>query len=151
MYDVKQLKLNSGHEILCEVIQWPSEGQVEIVVRNCMQISPQKDASGTSYYVFNTWMHYQESSTDLLIINSDHIIAIANPGYALLNQYLAAAADMNLTGVERENKHRQEEREALAAITKSISTSKPLSKKTKVEPKDNDSDSPNNIISFPTR
>ena len=37
-FEFAQMKLVSGHEIVCEVIEWPNEDDFEIVTRNLLSV-----------------------------------------------------------------------------------------------------------------
>ena len=149
IYDIKQFKLNSGQEIVCEIIEWPVAPHVEIIVRNCMQISPATAPSnGQKYYVFNTWMHYVEGNDDLVVISSDHIVATVTPNHLLRNQYLRAVYDMHENFIDREAKYKEEERQ-LMTIAQALSAAGVDKIKKGVRPEEDDSDGGSNIIKFP--
>lgn len=148
IYDIKQFKLNSGQEIVCEIIEWPVAPHVEIIVRNCMQISPVTAPNEQKYYVFNTWMHYVEGNDDLVVISSDHIVATVTPNQLLLNQYLRAVYDMHENVIEREAKYKEEEKQ-LMTIAQALSAAGMNKIKKGVRPEEDDSDGGSNIIKFP--
>ena len=41
-YPLRQFKLSSGDEIVCEVIQWQNEEELELIVRKPMRIGSLK-------------------------------------------------------------------------------------------------------------
>ena len=88
MHDVKQFKLSDGEEVICDVIDWPENGEKEIVVRNAMKIALVVSSDNLeSYYTFKPWVQYIESADEYIIINSDHIIGTSNPNQYLLYQF----------------------------------------------------------------
>lgn len=103
--DVRQLKLASGEEILCEVVQWQEGDDYEILVRKAMRLIMMENGEGMKYYAFRPWMVYQESSDDLLIINSTHIVGLGFPTDSLMIQWHEAVADMQEMYVVRESEH----------------------------------------------
>lgn len=88
--EIKQFKLSSGEEIVCEVIEWPDvdEDVAEIVVRNIFKIvAIEQTVSGNRYYTFKPWMVFQDEPDMFQTINMNHIIGEANPSQKLLEQY----------------------------------------------------------------
>ena len=88
--EIKQFKLSSGEEIVCEVIEWPDvdEDMAEIVVRNIYKIiAIDQTVSGNRYYTFKPWMVFQDEPDMFQTINMNHIIGEANPSQKLLEQY----------------------------------------------------------------
>lgn len=88
--EIKQFKLSSGEEIVCEVIEWPDLGEdiADIVVRNIFKVvSIDQTVSGNRYYTFKPWMVFQDEPDMFQTINMNHIIGEANPSQKLLEQY----------------------------------------------------------------
>lgn len=105
--EVRQFKLANGEEILCEVIQWAEGEDFEILVRKAMRLIMMENGDGMKYYAFRPWMVYQESSEDLLIINSTHIVGLGYPTDSLLVQWQEAVADMEQMHLAREEEHNE--------------------------------------------
>lgn len=106
--DLRQLKLSSGEEIVCEVVQWSDQNiDLELVVRKAMRLVMQEtmDGSAIKYYSFRPWMVYQESADDLLIINANNVVGIAFPPETLIVQYMEAADEMIRQNNDREIEH----------------------------------------------
>lgn len=88
--EIKQFKLSSGEEIVCEVIEWPDvdEDVAEIVVRNIYKIiAIDQTVSGNRYYTFKPWMVFQDEPDMFQTININHVVGEANPSQKLLEQY----------------------------------------------------------------
>ena len=139
--NIKQFKMNNGNEVICEIIEWMSDDFKEVVVKNCMEIIKIQNTHET-YYVFRPWMHYIESNDDLMVLNSSHVIATANPNPGLLMQYFWAVKDAHLAAEERELAYRSETMHRLSEAAKQME--KLLAKRA-----GKDSAEPNNIIPFP--
>lgn len=141
MYEVKQFILNNGEEVLCEVIEWPEEGTKEIVIKNAMSIALSTNGRD-NYYTFKPWVHYVEGPREYIIVNTDHIIATANPNSLLLTQYQRAVADMHVTSKERDVEFYAQAKEGMKRMHEIINSLyiKDLS----------DSDLPSNVIKFPS-
>ena len=108
--DLRQLKLASGEEIVCEIFQWNDQNiDLEIVVRKAMRLVMQETMDGTAikYYSFRPWMVYQESQDDLLIINTNNVVGIAFPPETLIVQYMEAVDEMIRQNADREKEHRR--------------------------------------------
>lgn len=93
-YPLRQFKLSSGDEIVCEVIQWQNEDELELVVRKPMRIGFTEFIGGMKYYSFRPWMIYQETDTELMVLNANHVVGIAQPQETLVWQYNQAVKDM---------------------------------------------------------
>lgn len=88
--EIKQFKLSSGEEIVCEVLEWPDadEDIADIVVRNIYKIvAIDQTVSGNRYYTFKPWMVFQDEPDMFQTININHVIGEANPSQKLLEQY----------------------------------------------------------------
>jgi len=103
--ELRQFKLSSGEEIVCEIMHWNDEENLEIVVRKAMRLVMQQGDDGTKYYSFRPWMIYQESSEDILVLNTNTVVGIAWPPETLIVQYDEAVKDMNELNEVREREH----------------------------------------------
>lgn len=145
--NIKQFILTNGHEIICDVIEWTEKEFTEIVVRNCMEIISVVN-DNQKIYIFKPWMQYQESHSDLVVVNSDHIISTAIPNKYLIWQYEKAVMDMNETSTQRTyefKKERSERYQEMIAILNTISERENYSHTHDHD----DSDAKSNIIQFP--
>ena len=98
MDNIKQFKMTTGDEIICEVIEWSTEDNPDIVVRKALQIvCIDDDTKGVRYYNFKPWMTMQEGDDVFLCINSEHIIAEGNPTAMILKYFLDAVEVNNLS------------------------------------------------------
>lgn len=88
MNNIKQFKLSNGEEIICEVVQWPSEEESDIVVRNSFKIiTAGSRHEGITMYQLKPWMVYQDESDLFQLINGNHVVGEANPPLSLIVQY----------------------------------------------------------------
>ena len=76
--EYKQMRLQGGEELICEVIDWPdfqSEDSPEsVIIRNAFLIISAEDwQSSTRYYTFRPFMLYQERTDQLISLNFYHI------------------------------------------------------------------------------
>lgn len=93
MTEIKQFKLSSGEEIICDVVEWPDaeNEEVDLVVRNVFKIvSIDQTINGDRYYTFKPWMSFQDGDEMYQLINHGHVIGEANPSEKLLDHYITA-------------------------------------------------------------
>lgn len=87
-YEVKQFKLTNDDEIVCEVVEWPTEEEPSIVIRKAMKvISMENYREGARYYAFRPWLMFQDHKENLQILNSLHVVVEASPSKFLVDQY----------------------------------------------------------------
>jgi len=144
LYEIKQFKLTSGDEVICEVVQWNVGEETEIVVRKAMKLVMGETESGNyRYYSFRPWMVYQENLEDFIILNAAHIVGIAQPVDSILIQYEEALISMQ---------EMYESRNTQATITGNGDVNE-LTQRLRdhlksLEEENNDNDSDDNVIPF---
>lgn len=106
-YEVRQFKLASGEEIVCEIIQWNNEEELELVVRKAMKLVMGEMETGVRYYSFRPWMVYQENPDDFIVLNGNHVIGIGFPTDSLLKQYDEAVVEMDEMYKSREKEYKE--------------------------------------------
>ena len=146
MYNDKnfwQFKLNSGDEIICEVMEWPMGESKDMIIRNAMSLSFQWDDTGDQIYGLKPWFTMIENHEEYIVINTNHILGTSRPNGSFKKEYVDAVDEMHslakrrlLTLLRKTQADEQSFMEALEKLTKGLS-----------EP---DSDK-NNVIDFPTK
>lgn len=105
--EIRQFKLVNGDEVICEVVQWHDEEELELVVRKAMKLilteTVDPNMGAVRHYTFRPWMIYGEDDTQLYILNGNHVVGIGFPSEALLYQYDEAVKDMQSLARERED------------------------------------------------
>ncbi len=105
-YELRQFKLTNGDEILCEVVQWHNEEELELVIRKPMKLQYGDSKDGNvRYYAFRPWMVYGESPDELIILNGHHVVGICEPSPPLVYQWKEAVEDMTSLHEERMKEH----------------------------------------------
>ena len=105
--DVRQFKLASGDEIICEVIEWNDPYSTdatrpeEIIIRKSAKMVYMKSTTGFPFYTMRPYMVYQDSLTSVIALNSYHIVSIATPPDYLIMQWEEALEDMQSTHEDR--------------------------------------------------
>jgi len=101
---VKHLKLVTGEELVCELM---SETGDSIVIRNALSLIEKDLSSGDKYYAFKTFMVYQDSPQNVIIIFFDKIMSIAVPTEEMERQYSDAIKEMNAYNKAQELKQQE--------------------------------------------
>jgi hypothetical protein len=143
MNEVTHMKLSSGEEIVCEVLDWPDEGEKEIIVRMAFALRTQFDPETMSaIYGLVPWMTMVESVNDYIVLSSDHVVSITKATSSFLREYNDACyeAGKNLRArqaAEKAEQKRLEQNfiETLEKLQSEISVS--------------DSDNRSNVLQFP--
>lgn len=85
--NVKQIRLTSGDEIVCELVENLEE---ELIVRHAFTITKFDASIDMTYYMFKPFMVYQDQPTSLIILSTFHILALAAPSKKMIDQYTYA-------------------------------------------------------------
>lgn len=87
MSDIRQFKLTTGDELICKVIEWPDDSEVDIVIENAYTIMSTGITEGYRYYGFRPWMTLQEGSGVYVTININHVVGESMPDKRVLDYY----------------------------------------------------------------
>ena len=88
---IKHLKLVTGEELICELL---SETEDSFIVRNALSLMPKTMNDGSKYYAFKTFMVYQDTPLNVILIFSSKIMSIAVPTEEMIQQYSGALKEM---------------------------------------------------------
>jgi hypothetical protein len=92
----KQFKLTNGDEMVCEMVDNGSDEVADVIIRRALKIVITDDLEeNTRYYTLKPWISFQDDSTDLIALNSVHIIGEATPSDTIMRHYAAALADVD--------------------------------------------------------
>lgn len=95
---IKQFKLATGDEIICEILEWDTDDNPSIVVRGSMRIISIDDLPrGIRFYSFRPWLIFQDDPSLLQTINAMHIVSEAVPNDEVLKQYIKTIAKLKST------------------------------------------------------
>ncbi len=139
-----QVRMASGEEMICEVMEWPDEHNNEMVVRNAMMLTISWTEDDDQIYGLRPWMTMQENNMDYMVVNTDHIVSTSKPVAMFCKEYIDAVDEMHQTGKQRtirlKQRNEEDERTMASAIEK-LTAQKIL---------ENISDSDyNNVLKFP--
>jgi len=88
---VKHLKLVTGEEVICEVLD---ETAGSIIVNNAMSLMQNTLKTGEKFFTFKTYMVYQDTPTNVMVIFTDKLMSLAVPAEEMLQQYKTALKEM---------------------------------------------------------
>lgn len=71
-----------------------TESGDSIIIRNALSLIEKELSSGDKYYAFKTYMIYQDSPQNVMVVFSDKIMSIAVPTEEMDRQYTAAIKEM---------------------------------------------------------
>lgn len=142
--DIRQLKLTTGCELICEVLEWPDEDESDMVIRNALEIVTSSiitsSSDGYRYYTFRPWMTMQEGNDVFMTLNINHVVGEALPTRKIMEYYVKVVTTSNKVleddGTAKDNLDDWIERLKASLHSIEIDTS-------------DDSDQPKNIITFP--
>lgn len=90
-YSVKQFKLVTGEEVICEVVDETPES---MAVRNAFILHEKESVDGYKYFTFRTFMTYQDTPFSVMLIMLDKVVGIAIPSVDMKEQYETALEQM---------------------------------------------------------
>ena len=114
--EVKHFKLDTGEELLCEVVEWYDEEgfEDEIIIRKAAKLVYTKTTTGIPFYSLRPWMVYQENISDVMTLDRNHIVGMATPPDYLIIQWEDAILDMQ----ELHNDRQAETKKRIEEFTK---------------------------------
>ena len=116
-----QMRLSNGSEIVAEIIEWPGEGENQIICRNCMCIIGYEYDDGQRGFAFKPWVNFLDDETDMILINSDHVIAMNKPTEYLIQQWNVSVVEMLSQWQERNSAFELEKAKGLERLAKALS------------------------------
>tara|TARA_R110002124_G_scaffold5827_1_gene36457 strand:- start:60 stop:527 length:468 start_codon:yes stop_codon:yes gene_type:complete len=101
--DIAQFKLSNGNEVVCEVIEWSDDNQPDMIVRNAMQVVGGYDAeTDETFFIFRPWCSFVESHSELIVLNSSHILSTNKVNRGLFMEWSSAVKSMHSNAQERD-------------------------------------------------
>jgi hypothetical protein len=84
MNKIKQYKLSSGDEVVCEILEDTEEG---LLTRRVVQIDTIFLDDDSRAYVMRPWMLYQDGLNQYVLIRHKSVVASSTPTKSLVHQY----------------------------------------------------------------
>jgi len=141
-HPVQQIRLASGEEVLCEVMEYDTDGD-EIIVRNAMAVETNMFENNERVYMFRPWFLYIEQPHENIMIKTNQVIGNCEPNELLRMQYYSAVKDMQDIAESRIDDFKRREAMKLKSTLEAITRAK-----TKNE-EEVESTLPSNVIQFP--
>ena len=87
--DIRQFRLSTGEQIICEVLEWDDEETSSVLARGILKIIETDDwKAGVRLIAFRPFMSFNEDPDIIQTINSEHVIAESTPAVELLKLYM---------------------------------------------------------------
>ena len=87
--DIRQFRLSTGEQIICEVLEWDDEETSSVLARGILKITVTDDwKAGIRLIAFRPFMSFNEDPDIIQTINSEHVIAESTPALELLKLYM---------------------------------------------------------------
>ena len=90
---IKHLKLITGEELICNLLE---ESADHLVVNNALSLMEKTLDDGTKFYAFKTYMVYQDTPQNVIMVFTDKIVSLALPTHDMINQYGNAVREMEM-------------------------------------------------------
>lgn len=90
---IKHLKLITGEELICNLLE---ESADHLVVNNALSLMEKTLDDGTKFYAFKTYMVYQDTPQNVIMVFTDKIVSLALPTQDMINQYGNAIREMEM-------------------------------------------------------
>ena len=87
---ITQFRLSNGDALIAEVVQEPEADEINLIIRNAMQIITTDANPSVRYYSFRPWMVYQNDPNYFQLLNFKHIVGEAKPDSLMEEQYKKA-------------------------------------------------------------
>ena len=105
MNDIRQLKLASGEEIICQILDWADEDAGDLVVRHAYQIiTSDNDDKGYRFYNIRPWMTMQEGDDFFITLNIMNVVGQAKPNSKIDKQFWNVVNHSNMSEEELNSK-----------------------------------------------
>jgi hypothetical protein len=144
--DFAQFKLASGHEIVCEVLEWcdpATPDSKEIIIKNVMQIvNGQVNESGESIFMFRPFVNFCEGEKEYMVMDMRHVITVNRPNKHLAAEFIYAVEEMNAIAQDRDDEVAEAEAEFAKNLDKN--NARLAASMKRVMSKDGD-----NVVQFP--
>lgn len=89
--EIKQLKLITGEELICRVVE---EDEGDIVIKDGLNIVCSLSQNGVRYYTFRPFLVYQDHDDNLSILRARSVVAYTNPSKDLIREYAIATREL---------------------------------------------------------
>lgn len=93
--EIKQFKLDNNEEVFAEVVEWNSETNDEVVIRQALRVvAVDSMEESMRYFTFKPWMAMESDPTAIHTIKSKHIVGISTPSKIAMTYYKDVIEEM---------------------------------------------------------
>lgn len=101
--NIRQFKMVSGDEVICEVVDWEPDDDFSIVVKNLYKVHLVEDHDqNIRYYSLRPYLCFQTGDDLFQTINEAHVMASALPTETMVAQYKTTLKLERVTKMEIE-------------------------------------------------
>ena len=105
MNNIRQFKLTTGDELICQVLEWADDDEVDIVIRYVYEINRvDDDVRGLRYYNLKPWMVMQEGDERFITLNTMHVVSQCKADEKIIEQFQEAVKNSQLSEEELQEK-----------------------------------------------
>ena len=146
--NLRQFKLSTGEEIICEVIQWDDVETTAILIKGAMRLVESVSIkSGYRFFSFKPWLSFSDDPKILQTLNSEHVMGETMPTKELNDMYENCLKKLNKF-IETKKPDKHIDLDHLTDLTDEEVHEYLDEHMDKIE-RSNDSDEPSNIVQFP--
>jgi hypothetical protein len=136
LYDVKHLKLTTGEEVLCEILE---ENDYDLVIRRALRLHTEVNEKRQRFHSFRPFMTYQDDPDVYTLVKAIHVVAVTFPAPAMIKQYQYSIMEVENLRDEMEEKSDDELEKIMKQMEDNVKDNRDLT----------DSDG-SNVLPFPT-
>lgn len=98
---IQQIKLSTGDEIICQIVEWADQGGgVEVLlIRNALQLIPiemfDEEELDRASYILKPYLTYTDDLAKTMVINPIATVAYGDPSPSVLRQYLSSVEQIS--------------------------------------------------------
>jgi len=125
--DIQQIKLVSGNELLCEVVEWPdekSDNSTDLIIRNALSIINGENEEGNTVFLFKPFLHYVDKSSQFVSLSKMQIMSLNRPDRYLQKEYMSAFAEFEKSSFERDLDYKEQEMYEVSMVEEALEETK---------------------------
>lgn len=108
---IKQIKLSSGDEIICQVVEFPEKSNDDYIIRNVVMVSTILSGDNQGGNALRPWLTMVEQENQYVNLNQGHIVAICTPNINFVREYISAQREMRQISRQRDRYYQSLDKE----------------------------------------
>lgn len=121
--DLVQIKLASGNEFICEVVEYPDENAdntTDFIIRSALSIVNGENEDGSMIFLFKPFLHYVDKTTQFISLAKSHVMTLNRPDKYLEDEYKRAWTEFERSSFERDEEYKEQEMLEVKALEDAI-------------------------------